>query len=240
MQTVPQTHEQVKSELVQQFSTQIDVLLQLADADATPRVLEEETWKVMLLGGASTLGVLLAARARRITEQDVERRELPPSRVHKRLDRDYWATVTTTFGPVLFPWFAYRELLRNGASVTRNPAQDALFPAFNTCRSSVLCLEWETRLGSDHPFRTAQEALTYFTHGAVRLEDTTIARHLVRVGQLVTRDDMYRTPEEIRAILLEQATQDRETGRPLLYSSSDAHALRRYVDDTWAAKACSR
>jgi hypothetical protein len=78
--------------------------------------------------------------------------------------------------------------------------------------------------------------LTYFTHGAVRLEDTTIARHLVRLGQLVTRDDMYRTPEEIRAILLEQATRDRETGRPLLNMSSDAHALRRFVDDTWAAK----
>jgi hypothetical protein len=97
-------------------------------------------------------------------------------------------------------------------------------------------LEWETRLGSDHPFRTAQQALTYFTHGAVRLEDTTIARHLVRVGQLITRDDMYRAPEEIRRVLLERATRDRETNRPLLYCSSDAHALRRFVDDTWAAK----
>lgn len=236
MQTVDPVHEQVKSELVEQFSSMVDGLFELADADATPRALEEETWKVMLLGGASTLGVLLAGRARRIAEQDAAERGLPPGRVHRRLDRDYWGSVTTTFGTVSFPWFAYREIRRNGASVTRNPAQEVLFPAFATCRSSLLCLEWETRLGSDHPFRAAQEALAYFTHDAVRLEDTTIARHLVRVGQLVTRDDMYRTPEEIRTILLERATRDRETGHPLLYASSDAHALRRFVDDTWAAK----
>jgi hypothetical protein len=144
--------------------------------------------------------------------------------------------VTTTFGVVSFPWFAYRELRKNGASVTRCPARDALFPAFSACRSSTLCLEWETCLGSDHPFRAAQQALSYFTHGAVSLEDTTIARHLVRIGQLVTRDVMYRTSDAIKEILLERATRDRETGRPLLYLSSDAHALRRYVDDTWAAK----
>ena len=33
--------------------------------------------------------------------------------------------------------------------------------------------------------------------------------------------------------LQERATQDKDTGRPLLYVSSDAHALRRYVGDTW-------
>ena len=236
MQTVTRTREQVKSELVQQFSTMLDTLFELNDADTSNRVLEEKTWNVVLPFGASTLGALFASCARRIAEQDIAQRGLPPCRVHARLDRDYWATVTTTFGAVSFPWFAYRELRKNGASVTRNPARDALFPAFSACRSSVLCLEWETRLGSDHPFRAAQQALAYFTHGAVRLEDTTIARHLVRIGQLVTRDDMYRTPEEIREILLERATRDRETGRPLLYLSSDAHALRRFVDDTWAAK----
>jgi hypothetical protein len=144
--------------------------------------------------------------------------------------------MTSTFGPVTFAWSAYRELLKNGASVTRNPAKDELFPAFKTCRSTPLCLQLETRLGSDHPFRTAQEALTYFTHGAVHLEDTTIARHMVCVGLLVTRDDMYRTREQIREILQTKATRDRKTNRPLLYISSDAHALRRYVDDTWAAQ----
>jgi hypothetical protein len=232
MSTVSDAVAEVKSEVC----GMIDALFQSADAGATPRALEEETWKAMLLGGRCVLGLLLASRARQITEQDIAERGLPDSRVHRRLDRDYWATVTTTFGSVSFPWFAYREVLRNGASATRNPAQNVLFPAFGTCRSSVLCLEWETRLGSDHPFRAAQEALTFFTHGAVSLEDTTIARHLVRLGQLVTRDDMYKTPDQIRQILEERATRDRETGRPLLYCSSDAHALRRFVDDTWAAK----
>jgi hypothetical protein len=232
MSTVSDAVAEVKSEVC----AMIDALFQSADAGATPRALEEETWKAMLLSGRCVLGLLLASKARKITEDDIAARGLPDSRVHRRLDRDYWGTVTTTFGSVTFPWFAYRELLRNGGSVTRNPAQEALFPAFKTCRSSLLCLEWETRLGSDHPFRAAQEALTFFTHGAVSLEDTTIARHLVRVGQLVTRDDMYRTPEQIRQILEERATRDRETARPLLYCSSDAHALRRFVDDTWAAK----
>jgi hypothetical protein len=220
MSTVSDAVAEVKSEVC----GMIDALFQSADAGATPRALEEETWKAMLLGGRCVLGLLLASRARQITEQDIAERGLPDSRVHRRLDRDYWATVTTTFGSVSFPWFAYREVLRNGASATRNPAQNVLFPAFGTCRSSVLCLEWETRLGSDHPFRAAQEALTFFTHGAVSLEDTTIARHLVRLGQLVTRDDMYKTPDQIRQILEERATRDRETGRPLLYCSSDAHA----------------
>jgi hypothetical protein len=232
MSNVSDAIAEVKSEVC----SMIEVLFQSADAGASPRTLEEETWNAMLLSGRCVLGLLLACKARKITEEDVTARGLPDSCVHRRLDRDYWATVTTTFGSVSFPWFAYREILRNGASVTRNPAQAALFPAFSTCRSSLLCLEWETRLGSDHPFRAAQEALTFFTHGAVTLEDTTIARHLVRVGQLVTRDDMYKTPEQIRAILRERATRDRETGRPLLYCSSDAHALRRFVDDSWAAK----
>jgi hypothetical protein len=237
MITVTHTREHVKSELVHHFSTRLDALLQLFDATSTTnRVLEQETWCAVLPLGAAILGVLLANRARRIAEQDIARRGLPPSRVHWRMDQDYWATVTTTFGAVTFPWFAYRELRKNGASVTRNPARDTLFPAFSACRSSTLCLEWETSLGSDHPFRAAQEALSYFTHGAVSLEDTTIARHLVRIGQLVTRDAMYRTAEAIKEILLERATRDRETGRPILYMSSDAHALRRYVDDTWAAK----
>jgi hypothetical protein len=237
MQTVHQSREQVKSELIQIFASMIDPLLQRVDDDsATNRCLEEETWNVVLEIGATTLGVLLGSRAQVIAEQEIKQRGLSPSQVHRRLDKDYWATVTTTLGTVTFPWHAYRQMLKNGASITRNPAQQVLFPAFKTCRSSGMCLEWETRLGSDHPFRTAQEALTYFTHGAVRLEDTTIARHLVRIGQLVTRDDMYRTPEQIRQILVDQATCDRETARPLLYASSDAHALRRYVDDTWAAK----
>jgi hypothetical protein len=96
-------------------------------------------------------------------------------------------------------------------------------------------LEFESRLGSDHPFRHAEQALTFFTHGAVRLEDTTIARHMVTVGNLVDRSWTYRTPRDIASILLTRATRDPETDRPLLYASTDAHALRTYVDETWDA-----
>lgn len=237
MDNITQTSQQIKSEIIDMFSQRLEHLFNLTNGDCTTnRLLEEETWKACLQVGALTLGALFTGCAQRIAAKDITARHLPASKVHQRMDKDYWAQVNTTFGPVMFPWYAYRQLLKNGASVTRNPALSMLFPAFQTCRSSKLCLEWETRLGSDHPFRAAQESLTYFTHGAVTLEDTTIARHMVRIGQMVTRDDMYKTPEEIRTILQERATRDRETHRPLLYVSSDAHALKRYVDDTWAAQ----
>jgi len=235
MKNIHVTPEYVKTELMQQFSAALDTLFQLVDADSTPRQMEEATWNTVLSVGASTLGALFGSACLKKTKQDIAQRELPQSRVHMRMDQDYWATLTSTFGAVIFPWCAYRELGGNGASVTRNPAQD-LFPGQKSCRSTPLCLEWETWLGSDYPFRSAQEALTYFTHGAVRLEDTTIERHMVSVGELVTRDFLYRTPEEIQEILLTRATRDRETNLPLLYASSDAHALRRYVDATWAAQ----
>jgi hypothetical protein len=46
---------------------------------------------------------------------------------------------------------------------------------------------------------------------------------------------LYRTPEQIQEVLQHHATRDKKTNRPLVYLSSDAHALRRYVDETWAA-----
>ena len=43
----------------------------------------------------------------------------------------------------------------------------------------------------------------------------------------------YRSPAEIKEILVTRATRSHKTGRPLIYFSTDAHALRRYVDETW-------
>jgi hypothetical protein len=40
-------------------------------------------------------------------------------------------------------------------------------------------------LAADHPFRKASEALLFFSHGAVDLEDTTIERHAVAIGNAV-------------------------------------------------------
>jgi len=136
---------------------------------------------------------------------------------------------------VIFPLHAYRD--RSAVlPVTRTPARDEVLPFHRSCHSSELCLEWEVRLGSEHPFRKAQTALNYFTHGALDLEDTTIARHMVKVGQVIERDWTYRPPEEIRRILSDRATQCRKSGQPIVYISTDAHALRRYVDETWDAQ----
>ena len=148
-----------------------------------------------------------------------------------RLDEDYWLTQTTTLGPVTVPLFAYRDA--NGK--TQEPAREVVFRLHPLCRSSELCLEWENRLGSQLPFRQAEDAMAFFTHGAAPVEDTTIARHLVAIGSSISREWTFRSPEEIRNILANRATRDLENGKPLLYVSTDAHALRRYVDETWQA-----
>lgn len=206
------------------------------DEGASVRELEELSWKFVHELGSSLLSAALARKCARATEADLQGRGLDENEVSLRMDRDYWATLSTTLGPVSFPWFAYRDRSVAAGTVTRTPAKQAVLPLWRRCRSSELLLEFESRLGSDHPFRHAQQALTFFTHGAVRLEDTTIARHMVTVGNLVDRSWTYRTPEKIASILLTRATRDPETDRPLLYASTDAHALRTYVDETWDAQ----
>ncbi|MEZ4328713.1 MAG: hypothetical protein R3B40_26045 [Polyangiales bacterium] len=64
---------------------------------------------------------------------------------------------------------------------------------------------------SEATFRYAQEALSFFTHGAACREDTTIARHMVTVGALVSREWTYRTAEDIEELLLTRATRDPKT-----------------------------
>jgi len=224
----------VKSKLLDGLLPQVDRLFESAQAGASERVLELDVWKVLLEFGRLLLAAMFAVQARRATEQELQARGLDSLQVSLRLDRDYWYTCTTTLGPVCFPLFAYRD--RNGAATTttRAPARTR-FPLHQHCRSSQLCLEWEARLGSEHPFRAAQQALTFFTHGAVSLEDTTIASHMAAVGSMVDWSWVYRPVQEIREILRTRATRDAETDRPIIYASSDAHALRRYVDDTWSA-----
>lgn len=223
----------VKSKLLDALRSHIDRLCDSAQAGASERALELDVWKVLLEFGRLLLATLFALQARRATDQELQARGLDSSQVSFRLDRDYWYTSTTTLGPICFPLFAYRD--RHAAGTTTRAPAKSLFPLHQHCRSSQLCLEWEARLGSEHPFRAAQQALTFFTHGAVSLEDTTIASHMVAVGSMVDWRWLYRPVEEIREILRTRATWDAETGRPIIYASSDAHALRRYVDDTWSA-----
>lgn len=203
--------------------------------EGSQRTLELATWAHLLAIGKVLLAYAFTLRCLRSTEADVERRGLTLGDVDFRADASYQATLTTTVGPVTFPMCAYRDYSRP-LPVTRTPARADFLSCYRRCRSSELCIAWETRLGTDLPFRTAQDTLAHFTHGAVRLEDTTVARHMVAVGAAITRGWLYRTPEQIAEILDKRATCDLETKRPVVYASSDAVALRRYVDETWAAE----
>jgi hypothetical protein len=142
------------------------------------------------------------------------------------------AQITTTLGPVDVDDFAYRA--RKDSGPVQSPARDTLFPLLPKCRSTELLLEWETRLGAEHPFRLAQDELSFFTHGATTVADNTIARHVVRAAAALEQRMLYKEPAEIAEILKTRATADAETGKPVLYASSDAHALRRYVSETWS------
>jgi len=226
----------VKEETTAAVQQALVLLLRAADDGVTVRVLEEHVWETVIQLGRALMSAGLSRMCARATQRDVEERGLDSKQVTLRLDSDYHGTLSTTLGPVRFPWFAYRDHSATAGTVTHAPAKASVLPLFKHCRSSELLLEWESRLGSDHPFRYAEEALSFFTHGAAYREDTTIARHMVTVGALVGREWTYRTPEDIAHLLLTRAVRDPKTGRPLLYASTDAHALRSYVDDTWDAQ----
>lgn len=216
--------ESVKSHLCGMFEEAVDKLL--VDDTLSPRAMEEAVWNLLIQVGRELLASLLMMACWRITARETEGR-----RVRLRLDNDYIISHSTTLGVLRVPLFAYRDEQQR----THTPARDALFPLHPRCRSSELCLEWETRLGSNLPFRQAEEAMDFYSHGAARIEDTTIARHIGVIGELVDEQWTYRAPEDIKQILRDRATRDAKTGRPILYTSSDAHALRRFDDDTWEA-----
>lgn len=214
----------VKEALVDAFRHCIDCLFEQVDELGSGRALEMAVWDAILSVGRELLTTLLASLCWRSTRRVMHRG------ARLRMDGDYWLTQTTTLGQVHVPLFAFRD-----DDGTHAPARDEVFPQHPRVRSSELCLEWETRLGAAMPLRLAQESLTFFTHGATKLEDTTIGRHLFAVGDLIDREWMWRTKVDIREILRTRATRDQQSGRPLVYVSTDAHALRRYVDETWAA-----
>lgn len=188
--------------------------------------LERSVWTIVLVIGRLLLGAAYGLACWRVMHRETEGRP-----VQLRMDTDYQLTRATTFGPVTAPLFAYRD-----GGMTCSPARAEVFPLHPKCRSSELLLEWESRLGANLPFRQAEDALDFFSHGAVRTEDTTISRHIGVVGGILDHRWTSRTPEKVSKILKKRATRDRKTGRPLLYASTDAHALRRYVDDTWKAE----
>lgn len=226
--------EQVKSDLVAGFGKCVDSFFECMEAGASPRALEVAAWEAILPMGRAFLAKALGALCQQSTQADIQRRGLGPQQARLRLERDNWATITTTFGCVAFPLFAYRDT-SGPHSVMRTPARREVLPLLARCRASELCIEWEARLGAAMPFRRAQEDLAFFSHGAVEQHDTTIASHMVAVGCAVDRDWLYRPVTEIRDLLVNRAKLDKKTGRPVVYVSSDAHAERRYVDGTWNA-----
>jgi hypothetical protein len=219
----------VKAALLRAFADLLDPLLAAARSGfLTPREAERRTWAVLVELGAQLLLALLAATCRRATERVVVELGLDRLDVRLRMDADYWASLRTTLGPISFPWFAFRWL-----GHTHVPARE-LFPLYAQVRSSEVLLEWESSLAADHPFRKAEDALRFFTHGAARIEDTTIERHAVLAGEAIAPEWFYRRPADIRKILQERAVLEARTGRPIVQLSTDAHALRMFEGETWA------
>lgn len=221
----------VKAQLTASFAQLVEPLVDAARHGVlTPRDAERRTWQVIVRVGASVLTALLTILCQRATDEAVAAMGLCMVDVELRMGKDYWTTLKSTFGPIRFPWVAFR-----GPDGRTNVPARALFPLRRLIRVTEVLLEWEAALAADHPFRKAAEALLFFTHGVVDIEDNTLERHALIVGSALPRSWMYRTVEQIRSILVERATCDGSTGRPIVYASTDAHALRRFVDETWAA-----
>jgi hypothetical protein len=232
LQLIAKPAASVQHEITHAVDQSIREILALAAAGAAPDELERKVGAWSCQAAKQLLAAAFSCACEGAMKADLEERGLQPEQIRVRPDADAFLSVNTTFGPVRFPAFAYRVLSSPLASVTRYPAR-RVFPYHARCRSSPLCLEWTARLGARMPFRKAEELFACFTRGAGSLEDTTIERHLVTVSSMVTPDWLYLKPETIQETLRNRATRDRKSGRPLLYFSTDAHALRRYANETW-------
>lgn len=224
----------IKQILLEKSQQLIDVLVDSVDEAATSRSIEKEVWGALMSLGNASLTALMARRCELSMLADLQARQLKRSDVQVLTSADRHASLMTTLGRIWFPLYAYRErtLDTPRSCVVRTPSKVDVLPLLPRCRSSELCLEWEIRLGADHPYRLAQQELRFFTHGAVTLEDNTVAAHLVRASAAVDRTWLYRKPADIADILRERALCDLGNGKPVIYISSDAHALRRFVDET--------
>lgn len=220
----------VKSELHAMVTALVDAVVdRVFSVPMRPDEVERDVWTTIIAVGRALMSALLGVLCFRRTMRRLEYDGLSLHEVYLRTDAYGTGTLECTLGSVEFAWFAYREC-RGGK--TKRPAA-ALFPMYEHTHSSRMRLEWECALGSEHPFRSAEDAIRFFTHGAVTVSDSTIERHAVAVGRTLTEPWLYRPRAEIVTLLTERATIDGLTGRPLVYASTDAHLLKRYVDDTW-------
>lgn len=225
--------DEAREDIMALVSSALDLGAEEASRGAAVLELELAVAARMVRIAQHLLAFVLASACRAAMEREVEARGLAREQFRLRTDDAGYATLQTTFGPIRFPNFSYRDLSVPVGSVTRSPSR-RLLPYHGSCRSSPLCLQWEARLGLQHPFRRAEEMMAFFTRGASTIEDTTISRHMLALSRMIEPEWLYQRPETIRQTIRERATRDKLTGRPLVYVSSDAHALRRYTGDTWA------
>lgn len=176
------------------------------------------------------LHAVVAGNARDAALAQIEAAGLGPKDVRFRNDQDYRVKLSSTLGPVDVPGFAWRDERHEPASTLR-AGIDAVHPLRGRCRSTPYLLEWECRFAQQMTFRLAADELLWATSGLADIEDSRMAAHVVAIGARVDRSFMYRTPEDIREILNNRATRQRGS-RPIVYVSTDATALRRYVDDS--------
>lgn len=224
----------VKQALISTFADSVGSVLAQAESDIGARELEQKVVELVFHIGRAVLAEVMSTRCKHASLQDQQARGLPPTAIRYRAEDGYQWSLTTTLGKVVFPCWAYRSRAVVG-SVTRSPAQ-LVFPLRSKCKSSELCLEWEARLASICPYRSAEQLLAFFSHGSTVLQDTTIASHATRVGHAIEQRWLFQSPEVTRGILADDATRDRVTDRPLLYVSNDAHALRRYANESFTAR----
>lgn len=227
--------ESVKSNLLTHFEALISPILEKAANEGfSARSAEVACWKAILPAGAALLTNVLGLCCRTASEKVLHERgwtlDADGEGPRARRRTDYVARLKSTFGPIAVPLFALRTPGTGSATVA--PGR-LLFPHYPRMRSSELLIEWECSLAADHPFRKASEALLFFSHGAADVEDTTIERHAVAIGNAVPVDWLYLTPEKIREILRDRAVRDLDTGLPIINASTDAHALKRFVDGNW-------
>jgi len=221
----------------QDISNQLkSIMSEASSLEIDAHVAEQRVAKLSAEFARLALGIILSEMCRQHVALDMKSLGLSNDQVSLRNEPGYWRSLKTTFGVVVVFTFAYRFKSVSGFRVTRNPAIEKVLPLRKMCSSSRRTLEWSSRLASLHPFRGAQQEVAFFSGGELTLEDTTIARHASLIGCSLDRGYLYKSPKDVKRLLQERATCDGKTGRPLMYGSSDAHYIRRYVDASWDAK----
>ncbi len=171
----------VKADLLNELSEALDTLAETAFADdfAGQRALESGVCSRLLQTGRGVLGQLLSLACLAQTARH-------PTFLHEhtpiRVDASYRASLQSTLGPVVVFLCAFRD----NAGKTLTPARDVVVPRRARVRATDLLVEWSSRIGAELPFRAGQQALAFFTHDAVHIEDTTLQRQAQLAGCLVS------------------------------------------------------